>query len=145
MTLLTPTTDNVPAFLQKTTPVKATIQGACDFLESERLKINKEKVFRYNGVSRAIGYRILRSSNPRTLEINPTRKETHDRRSFISPREIHEMEQILENEGLEGQALIWQQLGLEVELDVSEADDSAHKGHNRLSQIFGLSAGLAIT
>ena len=121
MTPLTPTTDNVPAFLQKTTPVKARIQGACDFLESEGLKISKEKVFRYNGVSRATGYRILRSSNPRTLKNDPARKETRGRRSLISPREIHEMERILENEGLEGRALSGQQLEFEVGLDVFEA------------------------
>ena len=120
MTPLTYTTDNLPAFLQKTTPVKARIHGECDFLESEGLKISKEKVFRYNSVSRATGYRIPRSSNPRTLKNDLTRKKTRGRRSLISPREIHEMEQILENEGLEGRALTWQQLRFEVELDLSE-------------------------
>ena len=120
MTPLTPTTDNVPAFLQKTTPVKARIQGACDFLESEGLKISKEKVFRYNSVSRATRYRILRSNNPRTLKNDLTRKKTRGRRSLISPREIHDMERILENEGLEGQALTCQQLEFEVGLDISE-------------------------
>lgn len=121
MSRSTPTTNDVPEFCQKTTPVKARIQGTVDFLKSEGIKAKREAIFRYNGVSRATGFRIIRSSNPRTLKNDPTRKETRGRKTLISPREIHEMERILENEGLEGRALKWKQRGFEVGLDVFEA------------------------
>ena len=121
MSRSTPTTDDVPAFCQKTPPVKTRIQGTVDFLKSEGIKAKREAIFRYNGVSRVTGFRILRSGNPRTLKNDPTRKETRWRKTLISPQEIHEMERILENQGLEGRALTWKQLGFKVGLDVSEA------------------------
>ena len=37
----------------------------------------------------------------------------------ITPKKLREMEQILENEGIEARGLTWQQLGTEVGLDVS--------------------------
>lgn len=104
---LTPTTDDVPAFCQKTTPVKARIKGTVDFLKSEGIKTKNEAIFHYNGVSCATRFRILRSSNPRTLKNDDIRKETRGRKSLISFQETHEMEKLLENEGLEGRALTW--------------------------------------
>ncbi len=94
----TPITEVTWDQCQKPAPVKARIQGAIDFLKSEGIKGKNEAVFLTNGVSHATGYRILRSSNPRTLKNDPTREETcrgHNR----------EMEKILENERLEGCSL----------------------------------------
>ena len=61
---------------QKPTPVKARIQGAIDFLESEGIKGKKNAVFQVNDVSRRTGYRILQSSNLQTLKNDFTYKET---------------------------------------------------------------------
>ena len=69
-----PTTDVVSEYCQKTTLIKARIQGAVDFLEKKEIKGLNKDVFRANDVSHATGYRILKSSNPRTLVNDPTRK-----------------------------------------------------------------------
>lgn len=50
MTPLTPTTNDVSTFLQKTISVMVRIQGACNFIKIEGLKISKDKIFYYNGV-----------------------------------------------------------------------------------------------
>ena len=72
----TPTTEVTLAQCQKPTPVKARIQGAIDFLESEGIKGKKNAVFQVNDVSRRTGYRILQSSNLQTLKNDFTYKET---------------------------------------------------------------------
>jgi hypothetical protein len=38
---------------------------------------------------------------------------------MITPQKLREMEEILENEGIEARGLTWEQLGTEVGLDVS--------------------------
>ncbi len=69
----------------------------------------------------ATGYRILRSSNPRTLKNDPTREETCRGHNKITPEQIREMEKILENERLEGRSLTWMQLGFEAQVEASGA------------------------
>lgn len=81
---------------------KARIRGAVDFLEKKGIKDPK--------VSHATGYRIFKSSNPLTLKNDPTRKETRGRKKVIIPEQIKEMGIKLENEGLEGRGLTWEQL-----------------------------------
>ena len=73
---MAPTTELTFDQCQKPTPVKARIQGAIYFLEQEGITGKKEAVFRANGVSPPAGYGILKSSNPRTLRDDLTRKET---------------------------------------------------------------------
>lgn len=94
----TPTTDVVSEYCQKTTPIKARVQGAIDFLEKKGIKGLNKDIFRENVVFHATGYRILKSSNPRTLKNDPTRNETRGRKKVIAPEQIREMEMILENE-----------------------------------------------
>lgn len=106
----TPTTDVVSEYCPK---IKARVQGAIDFLKKKGIKDLKEDVFRENGVSHATGCRILKSSNPRTLENDPTRNETKGKKKVIILEQIREMETILENEGLEGRGFRWEQLGME--------------------------------
>ena len=109
----TPTTDPVSENCQKNTPITARVQGAIGFLEKKEIKGVNENAFRENGVSHATGYRILKSSNPRKLKNDPTRNETRGRKKVITPEQIRRMEIILENEGLEGRGLTWEQLGME--------------------------------
>jgi hypothetical protein len=46
-------------------------------------------------------------------------EESRGRKSLISKDKLKEMEYILETEGIAGRAMTWQQLGLEIGLDVS--------------------------
>ncbi len=101
--------------------MKARIQGAIDFLKSEGIIGKNEAVFKSNGVSHATRYRILRSSNPRTLKNDPTREETRKGHNKITPEQIREMKKILENEGLESRSLTWIQLGFKAQVEASEA------------------------
>ena len=117
----TPTTKVTWEQCQKLTTVKARAQGTIDFLKSEGITGKNEAVFRANGVPHPTGYRILRSSNPRTLKNDPTRKETRRGHNKITPELIREMEKILENEGLDGRSLTWMQLGFEAQIEASEA------------------------
>lgn len=75
MTSLNSTTNNIPAFLQKSTLVKAKIWGICNFLKRKKSKIKKERVFYYKSIYRAIRYEILRSSNLQILKNDLIKKE----------------------------------------------------------------------
>ncbi len=66
-------------------------------------------------------YRILKSSNPRTLRNDPTRKGTQGAKNIITPEQIREKEKILENEDLEGLSLILAKLGFEAQVETSKA------------------------
>lgn len=124
-----PTTEVTWEKYQKPTPVKARIQGAIDFLKSKGITGKNEAVFRANSFLHAIGYRILRSSNPRTLNDDPTRKETRRGHNKITPEQIRKMEKILENEGLEGRSLTWMQLGFEAQVEASVATIQKSNGY----------------
>ncbi len=137
----TPTTEVTWDQCQKPTPVKARIQGAIDFLKSEGITGKNEAVFRANGVSHAIRYRILRSSNPRTLKNDPTREETRRGHNKITPEQIREMEKILENEGIEGRSLKWMQLGFEAQVEASEATIQRAMGTLQYHKCFACQRG----
>ena len=113
----TPTTEYVDAQCEKPTPVKARVQGAYDYCQWAGIKGQTEAIIRYNGLSHSTGWRIIRSRNPRRLNHDSTQKERRGRKSIITPEHMKEMERILENEGIEGRALTWAQLGMEVGLD----------------------------
>ncbi len=117
----TPTNEVTWDQYQKSTPVKARIQGAIDFLKSEGITGKNEAVFRANDVSNETGYKILRSSNPHILKNDPTREETRKGHNKITLEKICDMGKILENEGLEGRSLTWMQLGFEAQVEASKA------------------------
>ena len=100
-----------------TTPVKAKVQGAVEFCERMGISYYKEEVFRTFDVSREQGYACLRNDSARRLEKNSDAEETRGRKSLITPKQIREMERILETEGIEGRGLTWSQLGYEIGLD----------------------------
>ena len=102
-----------------TTPVKAKVQGAVEFCERMGISYYKEDVFRTFDVSREQGYAFLRNDSARRLENNSDAEETRGRKSLITPKQIREMERILETEGIEGRGLTWSQLGYEIGLDCS--------------------------
>lgn len=56
------------------------------------------------------------STTPSRRHNDPNQEETRGRNRIISPREVREMERVLE-EGIEGRALTWEQLGEEVGLE----------------------------
>lgn len=102
------------------TPTKAKIQGAVEFCEKQGIPFFKEDVFRTFGVSHAKGYKILNENeSSRRRHNNFEAKETRGHPTKITPKDIREMERILEEEGIEARALTWEQLGYEIGLEVS--------------------------
>ena len=100
------------------TPTGAKVRGAVEFCEAIGLPHYKEDVFRVFGVSHTPGYDFLRNdSSSRRPHNDPNREETRGRKYVISPQKIREMERILEEEGTEARALMWEQLRQEGELD----------------------------
>ena len=79
----------------------------------------KEDVLRTFDVSREQGFAFLRNDSARRLENNSDAEETRGRKSLITPKQIREMDRILETEGIEGRGLTWSQLGYEIGLDCS--------------------------
>jgi transposase len=114
----TPTTEQVWPQQQQPTPQRARIQGTIDYFRARGIKGRTADVFRFNGVTHATGYRILKR-NSRTLHNDNSLEESRGRKSLISKDKLKEMEYILETEGIAARAMTWQQLGLEVGLDVS--------------------------
>jgi hypothetical protein len=57
--------------------------------------------------------------NPRRHHNNLEEKETRGRKHLISPKEMRELERIVEEEGFEAQVMTWEQLGFEAGLNVS--------------------------
>lgn len=102
----TPITNKVIAYYHKTTPIKARIQDAINFLDKKGIKGLNEDVFWSNSVCHATGYKILKSSNSRTLKNNPTRKKIRGWKKVITADQIREIEKILQNKGLEDHTLI---------------------------------------
>ena len=100
------------------TPTKAKIQGTIDYLQAKGWDNNQSDVFKFFGVTGPAGRRIMSSSQPRQHHNNPTTSESRGRLPIITPEQIREMEQVIENEGLYAQVLTWQQLGTEVGIDV---------------------------
>jgi hypothetical protein len=101
------------------TPNKAKIQGAVEFCERMNIPYYKEDVFRTFGVSRQRGYEILKNKTHRRLRNDSNATETRGRKKIITPKQIREMERILETTGLEGRALTWEQLGFEANVEAS--------------------------
>ena len=102
------------------TPTKAKVQGAVEFCQKMGIPFFKEDVFRTFGVTRRRGYEFLRnepSSRQRREESDAP--ENRGRHAIISPKDIREMERILE-EGVEGRAFTWKQLGFEIGLECSD-------------------------
>lgn len=100
------------------TPTKAKVQGAVEFCEKQGIPFFKEDVFRTFGVSHARGYEYLNGSSRRRHN-DPEASETRGRPSKITPKDIREMEKILEEEGIEARALTWDQLAYEIGLECS--------------------------
>lgn len=102
-----------------TTPQKAKVQGTIEYLEAKGLPYSKADVFRHFQVSKSAGWEIIKEgTSARRLdtivEYNPRGPSRQ-----ISIQKIREMEEILENEGIEGRGYTWEQLGTEVGLEVS--------------------------
>lgn len=81
---LTPTTDDVPAFCQKTTLVKTRIQGTVDFFKSKEIKTKKEAIFYYNKIFLIIKFKILMLNNLYTFKNDPIKKKIYKYKICIS-------------------------------------------------------------
>ncbi len=101
------------------TPTKAGIRSVVDYLDSHGIKHPKEQVFKHFGVSITQGYDILNDITSRRHHNNPESSESRGRKTIITREQIKEMERILENEGITGRALTWEQLGMEAGVEAS--------------------------
>jgi len=76
-------------------------------------------VFEHFRASKSSGYEILaEGSSARRMDTLVENNPSH-RPRVITPQKLREIEEILENEGIEARGLTWEQLGTEVGLDVS--------------------------
>ena len=88
------------------TPNKTAVRGAVEFCDRMGLPYFKKDVFRTFEVSHTQGWEMLRKeTSPRRRNNDPDKSETRGRKKIISPKEIREMERILEDECFEDKAL----------------------------------------
>lgn len=66
-----------------------------NFLEKKKIKSLNENIFWLNNVSYAMGYKIIKSSNPHTFKNNLTKKKTRDQKKIVTVDQIREIEEIL--------------------------------------------------
>ena len=100
------------------TPHKAMVQGTVSFLEAKGIPFYREDVFRHFGVSHTAGYKMLRTKTARRFDTLVHHNPRH-RPCAVTAEKLKEMEAILENQGIEARCLTWEQLGMEVGLNVS--------------------------
>ena len=62
---------------------------------------------------------MINSSSDRTGDHDPHKSETRGRKKAISSEKIQEMKDLLETERVAARALTWEQLGMEVGLNLS--------------------------
>ncbi|PQE31529.1 hmg box protein [Rutstroemia sp. NJR-2017a WRK4] len=99
-----------------TTPQKAGVKFCIEFLEHKNIPFFKQDVFDFASMPRRSGYRALAGESTRRVDSRDLTARQQPR--VIPPEKIREMEILLEEEGIEGRALTWEQLGTEVGLDV---------------------------
>ncbi|KAF1964210.1 hypothetical protein BU23DRAFT_604932 [Bimuria novae-zelandiae CBS 107.79] len=109
-----------PTYKHHSTPTKARILGACDYLDAKGIKGEKASVFKHFGVSKARGWAILREGQDRRrLGVDTRQEETRGRPPLISPEGLRKMERIIEDCDVEGRSMSWETLAYESGLDVS--------------------------
>ncbi|KAL8359971.1 hypothetical protein RB598_008355 [Gaeumannomyces tritici] len=107
------------------TPKKARVQAVCDFLDTEKRPYSHNAVFRWAGVSKRSGWRILsqaRAVDPRTYHsLNPT-TDTRGRKKLFSANDIRKMTSTLESHGFDGRTLRWADLPAAAGLDIQASE-----------------------
>lgn len=93
------------------TPKKAKIQGVCDFLDHKAIPYSHNDVFKWAGVSKTTGWRILKEDrrlNARTFHSNF--QETRGRKLKLSDDDVRVMERFIEENGFDSRSLRWEEL-----------------------------------
>lgn len=102
------------------TPTRAAIRNIVQFNDLHDISYHKTDLWRYFDIAPRSGYEILREeAESRRYHNNPSHNDKRGWKTLISPYYICEMERILQEEGIEGWALTWAQLGYEVGLECS--------------------------
>ena len=102
------------------TPTKAKVQEAVEFCQKMGIPFFKADVFRTFGVENRQSHELLRGESARRHHNEFEDSENRGRHRIISPKQIREMERILEEEGMEGRSLTWEQLGYEINLKCND-------------------------
>ena len=103
------------------TPTKAKVQGAVEFYQKMGLPFFKKDVFRTFNVEHRRGHEFLKPEFFARRHHNISNEsENRGRPRIISTNQIREMERILEEEGMKGRALTWEQLSYEIGLECND-------------------------
>lgn len=124
--------DEVNHWPQKhwTTPQKARLQGAKDYLSTHGLPHTDRNLFRHFNVPQSTGRRILRDAS-RTFHNNEFSEETRGRKRILQPEHIDKIEAFLWEGGFEARSLPWASLPSAAGLDLSPSSWTVRKALNQ--------------
>lgn len=97
------------------TPTKAKIQAVAEFNDARKIRYAKIDLFDHFGVSHRTGWRMLQAESSRRAH-HQKKQETRGRKKAISSDIIQQMQEIIENEGIQARAMTWHQLTVRVGL-----------------------------
>ena len=89
-----------------------------EYLQRTGRPATQAEIFRFCGVPRSSGYRILKDNQTRRLH-NRQNEDPRGPRNQVPQDKIIEMDEILQTEGIEARSLTWGQLGTTVGLNLS--------------------------
>jgi hypothetical protein len=114
------------------TPKKARIWGAADFNDAMGIPYFHTNLFNFYGVSKQQRWAILKDGLQETVpkglpefsfdqshHNNPAVPEKRGRKPILTPSQIRQADQFLQDEGWEARILTWQQLAFELDFGVS--------------------------
>ena len=108
------------------TPKRARVLAAIDVNRNAIIPRSKTALFAQLGVSKATGYRILRSNEPRTFH-NANSFESRGQKPKISDKQAQDMIDYAETAGFEARAQNYHQLAASVDINTTNICTSTIK------------------
>ena len=121
------------ASMHYSTPKKAKVQSICDYLDSQGTTYSHADIFKYAGVSKRTGWRILsqtRDLEPRTF--HSIHKETRGRKKKISEQDLRVLEAFIEENGFDSRSLRWSELPAAAGLDLEVSGETVRRALKQL-------------
>ncbi len=105
---------------QYDTPHRSRVQSAHEFLVAKEIEHDERNIFEFLSVTQRSGYPMIEPGAPSRTYANSSALETRGRKRKVTSEQVREADAILQHDvlGLEGKALIWDQLATEVGADV---------------------------